>query len=503
MCGIFGFYKPKSERLIWADALAPELFWAGQIRGKDATGVFGQRGSGQRLDYLKMAGPADEFIQWDKVHDRFFKRAEEMRFLVGHNRAATVGKDDVDGAHPHVVGAIHLVHNGTLSSWGGQDRSKFHSDSHWIAHILNEEKDGDFREVEKKIFGPYALVWHDSRDDSLNFARNEGRPMNFVRVDDGSMWFASEVEMLQWLLPRKNKKIKDSWVLRPGLWTKVGPDHKVREIAVPFAMRGATGVSTKATPVEDYLQTKEATRAMDTMSGQSQYKVRGWDQCQFKAAPEVQQPRPTVRSIRSTFEERKDALHSHQLASPLPSSLSVSPIIQPMIPIGGPIGIHHRGNRAGGTDKKQHELKAFAGLEIGDVVHFFPMNVTAAKTDKDRVQMEGILGTYDHTGNIAFVSGVEVSTRLHAKYEDIDEKIEDRIGQIFATEFLFQAEITALQYDDGRKRVRLWCKDGKPLEWFDFKDYPGQDGGTAKAAWDRPYIVPTSAPEVAAEEKKS
>lgn len=500
MCGIHGFYKAHKGNLPWADYIVPELFFAGQIRGRDAAGVFAQREVGERPDYCKMAGTADQFLDWKDANERFFKVAESMRFLVGHNRAATIGKNDGDGAHPHVVGNIHLVHNGTLNSWGGHGKEKeqYHSDSHWIASLLNESP--DFREVEKKLFGPYALVWHDARDESLNFVRNDGRPLNFIRGEDGGLWFGSEAEMIAWILKRRGRKIKDAWELRPRLWVKIGPDHKIREIEIPFYSARKAGTNTAATPLEEYFQTKEASRAFTTINHGQQYQ-RPWESCDFRAAPEVQQSRPTERRpSESSSGTSSNVLQLPHSARPS-GSIACSPVIIPATSTSE--NRRPRDGGGGGSDGHQHKLNRFFGLEAGDTIHFYPMDVSKAKQDATRVQLEGVLAVYDHTGMISFVPGVEASTRLSPEYEDTTEPVEDRIGQIFMNEHLFQAEITAIQYDDTRKRIRLWCKEALPLDWFDFKDYQGQDGGTAKFAWERPFFWPTAPQEVAALEKKS
>jgi len=53
----------------------------------------------------------------------------------------------------------------------------------------------------KSLDGAFSLVWHDTRNNTLNFARNDERPLCLAYAH-GIVYWASEELMLRWLLDR-------------------------------------------------------------------------------------------------------------------------------------------------------------------------------------------------------------------------------------------------------------------------------------------------------------
>lgn len=175
------------------------LLYIDSLRGMDSTGAFLVENNGD-LSWNKEAVASPIFCQAPEHKAMLGAAFSRGRALVGHNRAATRGVINDENAHPFTVdNRITLVHNGTL--FGDHRKlADVEVDSHAIAHVIHENGD-DVEAAMKKINGAYALIWHDYRNSTLNFLRNEQRPLHFVEVNNGYLW-ASEDNMLTWVLAR-------------------------------------------------------------------------------------------------------------------------------------------------------------------------------------------------------------------------------------------------------------------------------------------------------------
>ncbi|MFW3388022.1 UNVERIFIED_CONTAM: hypothetical protein RF648_18655, partial [Kocuria sp. CPCC 205274] len=172
------------------------LLYCDIVRGDHSTGVY----SGFSFDpkepvevkIRKAAVPADVFIRkkglWDEVkeekrpatHNANATVTKLPKFLVGHNRYATMGEVVDRNAHPFQHGSITLVHNGTLDNQSLlPDHQKFAVDSENIAYSI--DKIG-IEETIKKLNGKFTLVWFDAKDQTLNFIRNKDRPFHFMET---------------------------------------------------------------------------------------------------------------------------------------------------------------------------------------------------------------------------------------------------------------------------------------------------------------------------------
>lgn len=227
MCGIVGFITvdAKVGEADRGKFLRQSLI-IDTLRGDDSTGVFAvghdplyEDGSAY---YCKNTMTGAEFVDskeyWENMYD-----TSEYRCVVGHNRAATVGKVDSANAHPFQVGAITIVHNGTLTSANVlptpmSSLDGVTVDSHAIAHNLNLHSVED---VVENLYGAFALVWHDARDDSINVVRNTKRPLHFALGQSGkTLFFMSEGEMLHLLDKRIRLGLKQIFYPDEGQWLK-------------------------------------------------------------------------------------------------------------------------------------------------------------------------------------------------------------------------------------------------------------------------------------------
>lgn len=212
MCGLFGAFGPSLsthgaaiERYILNAAAVDSL------RGAQSTGLV--HATAHSVRTFKKAVNGVEFSALHQAGE--LARPNVSTFaIVGHNRAATRGSVCDANAHPFVRGAITLVHNGHISNaWqvaedAGLKHADWRVDSDTAAAALN--KYADPLEALRKLDGAYSLVWIDTRNRSLNFARNAGRPMWMMPVLDKSydgaatddVLFASEALMIRWLAHR-------------------------------------------------------------------------------------------------------------------------------------------------------------------------------------------------------------------------------------------------------------------------------------------------------------
>lgn len=186
-----------------------QLLFVDQLRGAHSTGIAAV-GANNSCSVYKRALAGSDYLQLDAVSKLLHTN---QRALIGHNRYATAGSIDDNSAHPFQHGDITLVHNGTLRSRTGLSGStKFSVDSEDIAHAFSEYEPSS---VLPNIDGAYCLVWHDDTNNTLNFARNEERPLTIAIAGDVILW-ASEVGMLQWICARNKIKVSEYYELPVG-----------------------------------------------------------------------------------------------------------------------------------------------------------------------------------------------------------------------------------------------------------------------------------------------
>ncbi len=210
MCGIVGVV---GNITAVAEKIFDQLLQVDVVRGEDSTGVFGVDINGGAT-YCKLIGPPHE-LRATEGYKEVFTVAKSA--IIGHNRWATQGRVTSKNAHPFCSGGITLVHNGTLdTTW--YLTSKHVVDSAQIAHELSIKEP---KEVLESLDGAFALVWHDSRDNTLNVARNDERPLAFAHCPDtGTGYLASEGRMLDWILHKNGKKLRIDEAKAGTLYTK-------------------------------------------------------------------------------------------------------------------------------------------------------------------------------------------------------------------------------------------------------------------------------------------
>ena len=179
MCGIVGYITTGHDKYIASrEHYLKYALIMDTIRGADSTGLIEVRHKFQ-VDAMRSVLPGHDFINTDL----FLKREQDAWCAIGHNRAATRGNVKVENAHPFYFGEVCLVHNGTLSHRGANFDSfepSLEVDSMQIALALSKAEPEDATRILSDIDGSFAVVWTDERDESINMARNQDRPLHYT-----------------------------------------------------------------------------------------------------------------------------------------------------------------------------------------------------------------------------------------------------------------------------------------------------------------------------------
>lgn len=237
ICGLFGaistsLYNGELDNVV-------ELGIVSQLRGKDSTGVaIGRKNKGIiDVDVLKTVDNASNFFESSEVcralyHDKPF-------VVIGHCRAATKGLVNFDNAHPFEVGPIVGVHNGTIPGIRGQEKDG--TDSEALYRIMKDE--GLQAAVDAARHGAYALVWTDSRDQSINFLRNTGRTL-YLCEHNGTLYWCSDAYMLRLIMARAQ-------VAKPDIYALKEDTHVKRSLIAPLGKMETREM--KPTPLEGFM----------------------------------------------------------------------------------------------------------------------------------------------------------------------------------------------------------------------------------------------------------
>lgn len=189
MCGIvgmFGLVTPAMEKAFG------DMLWVDALRGFHSTGVVSVHRNESEANVLKCVGTPDGILDNKNYSANIVNKMQKM--LLGHNRWATKGAVNKANAHPFSYHGITGVHNGSLQQYGQlEDGYKFDVDSQALIHHIGKH---GIHDAWDKFTGAAALVWWDENDESINFAKNNERPL-FMAHTASAYIFASEEWMIE------------------------------------------------------------------------------------------------------------------------------------------------------------------------------------------------------------------------------------------------------------------------------------------------------------------
>jgi hypothetical protein len=201
MCGIVGIAGDMFSR---EELTMKRLLLLDSLRGMDSTGMAAVKIGGKKVEIAKRASHC--FNLFDTKSFNEILSAPSALAFIGHNRSATSGLIKDVNAHPFQFEHITGVQNGTL-----EDKD-FRMLEDWLGEKYNVDSEALFaaiakfgvKEVIPKLSkgidhykGAWSLVWWDSNDKTLNFLRNEHRPLWYCYSEDfKQIFWASEFWML-------------------------------------------------------------------------------------------------------------------------------------------------------------------------------------------------------------------------------------------------------------------------------------------------------------------
>lgn len=220
MCGIVGMM---GELTFKHKDVMGDLLYMDTLRGEDSTGISVIRPNGD-VETLKLAVPGYDFIKYARFRE-LLKVSDNV--WLGHNRYKTTGAVNRINAHPFEVtdddGFVALIgaHNGTLiNKHDIPDNRAYETDSEALFNYIS---DVGIKEAISKVRGAWSLVWIDCLEDTVNFLRNDERPMCFTFTKDRkSIIWASESWMIRAACARRGLDIEliqfpkeDTWIKFP------------------------------------------------------------------------------------------------------------------------------------------------------------------------------------------------------------------------------------------------------------------------------------------------
>lgn len=174
-----------------------DLLFIDQFRGMDGTGVFYPNDKGKVVVHKEVGGMHNLMRSVPNLH----KSSSTAKWMVGHNRKATMGANNKRNSHPFVSGDFTLVHNGTLLQHDNLTKEKVAVDSEAIVKSMYRR--GEKTTLED-IKGAFALIWYNAKEGKLKLARNGQRSLWICEMYD-AVYICSEKEMLEFVLNRHYK----------------------------------------------------------------------------------------------------------------------------------------------------------------------------------------------------------------------------------------------------------------------------------------------------------
>lgn len=310
-----------------------------QLRGRDSTGVI-RVGKDLEYTWAKRVGPPAFLVESREYETNIEKK--EASVLIGHTRSKTVGDVSMKNAHPFDFpdAGICGVHNGTLRGHHSLDTHEYNKvDSEVLyGHMAKNGVQDTFEKVE----GAYACVWWNNVEKTLNFIRNNERPLWFTWSKDlKTMFWASE----RWMFGTVARKMElwdggdkgDIYVELPvhELWSfRVNPNAKGDEKLLTMSPIRKIEFKPKTHKPHSYNHhyNQQQSKLWEEEGWERVGGGRGYTRSKQTPAPASSQiakggevPNPFLHDplmARRLIQEQMDGLSLEDLNDPLPQELS-------------------------------------------------------------------------------------------------------------------------------------------------------------------------------------
>lgn len=207
MCGLAGVYATNFAAI--EEDYFRKLLHLNVFRGEDSTGVIRVNHDGN--SHSRRALLSSPIFLQSPTADIIKSNGTKIMALLGHTRHATKGAVSLKNAHPFNFDKIVGMHNGTIHK-NFQHRNEYDTDSEALYRNINDYGlEAALNEVEA-FDSAYALQFYDKKNKTINFIKNDKRPLYFTFLFAGTtMIWSSERSALEFLLRHKKYSTNVGW----------------------------------------------------------------------------------------------------------------------------------------------------------------------------------------------------------------------------------------------------------------------------------------------------